>query len=174
MLRAPLFQESRLGGGVERTAIVNEFDARRKRDIAWMIDHARDIAVLRGGREGRELKPSGRQKDGSRRSAKRSGCSLWAWNQGPLVAILRGPGWPDQAGERDASRVSGSHGVGGDARGEGMRGVHHGADAFSLDPGGEPFPASETADRGRGWAAWPGKRSAPRGIMWAESDCRPQ
>jgi len=62
----------------------------------------------------------------------------------------------DQAGERDARRVNGSHGVGGDARGEWMRGVHHGADALSLDPGGEPFPASETADpvgdgrRGRG------------------------
>ena len=155
-VRAPLFQESRLGGGVERTTIVNEFDAGRKRDIAWMINHARDIAVLKGGREGRELKPSGRQKHGSRRSAKRSGRSLWARNQGPLVAILRGPGWADQAGERDARRVNGSHGVGGDARGEGMRGVHHGAGAFSLDPGGEPFPASETADpvgdgrRGRG------------------------
>ncbi len=48
-------QEPCLSRGIERTAVVNEVDAGRQRDIARMVDDARDVAVLRGSGKGWEV-----------------------------------------------------------------------------------------------------------------------
>ena len=121
------------------------FDIGRLKRRIDRIDATHEIMVLRGRVEGLGLLPSDGQEDTARRFAQRRYRIGNRGNARPAIAGNFFPAEPLQPQQRNAGRIAGSAGIGGNPFGEGMRGVDQKIDRMRFKIGGKPLGAAETA-----------------------------
>ena len=152
-----------LGCKLERSALQDDLAARRQAIRVGGLDGTHEVEVLRRRLEGRHLLATDAQKHPRRRFAERRSRLRHITDTGPVVAGFLAPGRALQEQQRQSELPCGDGGIGRHARGEGMRRVHDGIDAFSAEPVGETLSAAEATDPmgdRRQHRAWPCGRRA--------------
>ncbi len=109
------------------------------------LDAADEVAVVRGGAEGRDLLAADGEEDALGGGAEGLCGARHVGDAGPAVAGLGFPWRTGKDEERGAGLAGGLGGVGGDAAGEGVGGVDEDVDAFGREPAREAFGAAEAA-----------------------------
>lgn len=139
-------QEAGFARAVERASRCDEIDVGRKGRAIRHFDTADEVGVLWRVGKGRQVLPADAEKYAARVLAQGQHRGIDIGHDRP--AILRGllPLRPENATERNAEARGRFEGIGGDARGERMRGIDNGFYLFPLEPVGKPARATEPTD----------------------------
>ena len=115
-------------------------------DLGGSIDCSHDVAMLPGSREGGELQPALRKKDGSRGGPENVDGLLDCRDFDPAVVGLARPGLAGEHDERRIGCLAGRNRVGGHARSERMGRVDNRADAFAGEKHRQALGAAKAAN----------------------------
>lgn len=169
------------GLGVEGRARGDQLEVRRQSEVAWCVDRAGDVAVLRRIGEGFEFEAAHGEKDAARLGAKLLGGVGRISCVDPVVAGGGRPFGAEDAREGAARSIGGRLGILRNLRRVGVRGINQGVDLVFGEVAGEALCAAETANSSwqrlaRGGAGSARKRDRGRkarvyGEAFAEFSC---
>lgn len=143
--RCPLHERG-LSGKIERRPGEQHLEMRQIRRRIGRIDAAQQIMVLRRDLEGGRLKPANGEEDPGRCRAKRQSRAGHIGHLDPAIVGCGSPGRPDDLQQRNASLPGCLHGIGGDARREGMRRIDQKIECLGPERCGKPLDAAKAAD----------------------------